>query len=91
MEVFLAAAHIFEGHRARVGCARRGGPCDLAVGHLLDDPGFPLATHAGDLGDPFQPIVAELSDALDPIHELREILELGPLVIGRTYRHIDQN
>ena len=91
MEVFLAAAHIFEGHRARVGCARRGGPCDLAVGHLLDDPGLPLATYPGDLGDTFRPIVAELPDALYLTRELRKILELCPLVTGSTCRHIDQN
>ncbi len=30
-----------------------------------------------------------LVDFLDPAHEVREVLELGPLVVGRAHRYVD--
>ena len=69
--------------------ARSRPPGDLLIGNLLDDLGPPLAARAADVGDPAQVRVVDLPDRLDAIHELRELLELRPLVVGRAHRDDD--
>jgi hypothetical protein len=54
---------------------------DLLVGPLLGDLRRPLTALAADLGDPLNVRVVELLDGLDPVHELRKLLELRPLVV----------
>src|SRR3954449_9776953 len=68
-----------------------GSPRDLLVGQLVQDTGLPLPLHTGDLGDPVQPLVVELADLLDTAHERRELLELGPLVVGHADRYADDD
>src|SRR5207237_2525860 len=69
--------------------AARARPGDPLVGGLLGDLRVPLLALAADLGDPVQVGVIELGDRLDGIHELREVLELGPLVVGDLDGDID--
>jgi hypothetical protein len=38
-----------------------------------------------------QALIVVLVDFLDPAHEVREVLELGPLVVGRGHRYVDLN
>ena len=64
-------------------------PGDALVGVLLGDLGVPLAATAADLGHPVQLGVVDLPDLLDALHELRELLELRPLVVRGAYRDID--
>src|SRR5512144_1490738 len=64
-------------------------PRDLLVGLLVDDLRVPFAGDAENAGLPVQPLVVELADLLDALHELRELLELGPLVVGRGHRDLD--
>ena len=42
-----------------------------------------------DLGHPVQVAVVELADLLDALHELRELLEPGPLVVCRADRDVE--
>jgi len=53
---------------------------------LLDDLGLPLLPLAADLGRPPDMTVVELPDIEDPRHELRELLELRPLVVCNRHR-----
>ena len=56
---------------------------------LLGDLGIPLALDSADVGDPVQMGVVDLANLLHALHELREGLELGPLVVGRADRDVD--
>src|SRR5690606_11884967 len=56
-------------------------PDDPPVGDLLDDAGLPAPVGHEDLGLPGQLLVGVLFDGLDLLHERREVLELGPLVV----------
>src|SRR5215203_852777 len=51
----------------------------------------PSTADAGNLGDPLQAIVVQLLHALHAAHELGEVLELRPLVVGRAHRHVHQD
>ena len=64
-------------------------PLDPLVGHLVDDLGVELAGHAGDRGDPVVAPVVELRDRVHAGHEVRERLELGPLVVRGAHRDGD--
>jgi hypothetical protein len=57
-------------------------PGNDLVGHLARDQGVPACDDIAHLRNPVQPLVAELLHLFDALHELRELLELGPLVIG---------
>src|SRR5919106_2148069 len=67
---------------------------DRAPGHalvrpLLGDLGAPGVLLAADFHRPLEVGVVELADALDPLHEAGELLELRPLVVRRRERHVD--
>jgi hypothetical protein len=64
-------------------------PGDLLVRPLLRNLGRPLTDLAPNLGDPLHVPVVELLDGLDPFHELREVLELRPLVVRLLNRNPD--
>src|SRR5918993_2085080 len=64
-------------------------PGDLLVRPLLGDLGRPLSGLAPNLGDPPHMAIIELLDGLDPVHELRKLLELRPLVVGLLDRNLD--
>jgi hypothetical protein len=64
-------------------------PRDALIGRLLGNPCVPFLGLAADLGDPVEPLVVELVHPLDGGHELRELLELGPLVVGRPNGNLD--
>ena len=66
-----------------------GPPRDVAVGLLVRDLRLPLLPPAADVGDPAQVGVVELRDRLDALHELRELLELRPLVVRGRDRNLD--
>ena len=50
---------------------------------------FQVLLDAGDLGGPPEGRVVELLDLLDRLHELREFLELGPLVVRDADRDVN--
>src|SRR4051812_18203305 len=62
-------------------------PGDPGVRRLIGDLGLPLLLLAGDPRGPKQRPVIELLDRLHAVHELREILELGPLVVRDANRN----
>src|SRR4051795_8670142 len=76
-----------EGHHAGLLGALRRGPRDPLVGVLLGDLRVELLLTATDLRAPMKAGVIELTDLLDALHEARELLELGPLVVGGAHGH----
>src|SRR5688572_1854167 len=76
-----------EGHDAGIGRTVGAAPGDALVGRLLGDLGVPLALLTGDLSHPVDLGVGDLTDLLDTLHELGELLELRPLVVGRADGH----
>src|ERR687892_1723906 len=74
---------------ARVAVATGRPPGDAGVRLLLGDLGRPLTALAAYLGDPAQVRVIDLLHGLDTLHEVREVLELRPLVVCRTDGHVD--
>ena len=82
-------AERLEAHLAGVALAGDRGPRDALVRHLVDDLGVPLGAAAADVRDPVQARVVELPHLLDALHELRELLELRPLVVGRAHGHVE--
>ena len=64
-------------------------PGDLLVRLLLGDLRRPLTALAADLRDPLDVCVVELLDGLDSLHELRELLELRPLVVSLLYGNLN--
>src|SRR5215218_5102548 len=80
----LAGLRRPERHLARVGLAVDRAPGDPLVRHLVGDLGVPFVRAAAEAGDPMQAPVVELLDALDALHEARELLELRPLVVDRV-------
>jgi len=58
-------------------------PGDPLIGQLLGDLGVSLVAGAAELGDPVQVAVVDLADLFDTLHELRKLLELGPLIVSR--------
>src|SRR5262249_57248316 len=77
----LVIAEAMEINHAAVHVARRAGPGDAIVGNLLSDARVPLLLFAADVGAPAQALVVDLAHFLDAVHELREQLELRPLVV----------
>src|SRR5947208_2042554 len=71
-----ALAELVEGDDADVRHAADRAPDDPLVGALLDDLRLPHAADAPDLPVEDDAIVVALLDALDAVHELREVLEL---------------
>jgi hypothetical protein len=78
-----------EVHGARVPRPLGARPGDPGVGDLLGDPGVELLGASRRADDPVQPLVVELLDPVDRLHERRELLELRPLVVGGGHRHPD--
>jgi hypothetical protein len=58
-----------------------GLPRDLLFGRLLGDSGIELASRGADLDSPVSAGVIALRDLIPALHELREGLELDPLVV----------
>jgi hypothetical protein len=63
-------------------------PLDTAVRLLFHDLSRPFALLPADLAAPAKARVVELRDALHALHEARELLELGPLVVRRPNRNL---
>src|SRR5690606_15914676 len=78
-----------EGDGARIVDATLAAPGDPLVRLLLDDLGVPLDGLAADLRLPVQVGGVELLHSLDALHELREGLELRPLVVRGADRDVD--
>src|SRR4029453_6334684 len=85
----LLIGEAVEGDHARVLRARRALPRHTLVGPLLGDLGGPVLLLAADVGVPAQSPIIQLGDRGDALHEARELLELGPLVVRGAYRHFD--
>src|SRR4051812_48019660 len=79
----------FEAHRARIRRAGYALPGNAAIGFLLGDLRVPLLFLAPDVRAPVQVRIVELPHFLDAFHEVREILELRPLVVDGTHGAID--
>src|SRR5436853_4869075 len=78
-----------EGDDAGILRAGHAVPCDAIVRDLLVDFGFPALVDAADFGPPQEARVAQLAHLDDAVHELRELFELRPLVVGRADRDVD--
>src|SRR5207245_9140844 len=87
LDLRLARVERCEEHDALGPRARGAPPRDHAIGRLLDDLRVPFLDLPGDRGAPVQAPVVELLHGLDAFHEARELLELGPLVVGDAHRH----
>jgi hypothetical protein len=59
-------------------------PRDALVRVLLGDLRVELADLSRDLDGPVEAHVVDLTDLLDALHEVREVLELRPLVVRRA-------
>jgi hypothetical protein len=80
-----------EGDYASMFGATHAAPSDPFVGVLLGDLGVELSLHARDVGHPMVACVVHLRDRFDAGHEVRERLELGPLVVGDVDGYVDVN
>src|SRR3954451_6536340 len=69
--------------------ALRDLPLDPLVGPLLDDLRLELLRHAPDLRLEGHVRLVLLRDVVEAVHEVRPLLELGPLVVDRLERHAD--
>src|SRR5690606_19505877 len=79
-----------EGHRSvDIALVAVGPPDDALVRDLLDDLRLPGAVRPEDLRLPGETLVALLLDVLDLLHEGREVLEAGPLVVDDVDRRPD--
>ena len=72
-----------------IGVAAGAPPGDALVGVLLGDLGFEVALDAPDAHLPAVVGVVDLGDRLDLVEEVREALELRPLVVGDLGGHVD--
>src|SRR5688572_14255266 len=77
-----------ERHDAAVLRACATAPRDPSVRYLLGDLGFPALLPAADLRAPHEASVIELADFQHAFHEARELLELGPLVVGGAHGNV---
>ena len=59
------------------------------VWYLLKNFGVPFFALPGYFGDPMQSLVIKLLHLFNSLHELGEVLKLGPLVVDRVNRRID--
>src|SRR5690606_3984182 len=80
---------IVERHDTGILIPRDAVPGDALIGDLLNDPRLPLLLSAADFGAPLQVLVVDLPHLLDALHEARELLKLGPLVVRRADRNVD--
>src|SRR5204863_2971577 len=64
-------------------------PGDPVVLALVGDLAFPLALAEPDLLVPLHVLAVLLLDRQHAVHELRELLEVRPLVVGLGHRHGD--
>src|ERR671915_97692 len=78
---------LMERHDARVRDALGHLPLDPLVRALRLDVGLEFLLLAPDLGRERDGAVVLLRDPRDPVHKLRPVLELGPLVVRRLDRH----
>src|SRR5918993_4075994 len=78
-----------EGDHAGVVLAVGVPPRHTLLGPLLGDLGVPFVTGPAELCDTVKVHVVTLRDFLDALHELRELLELSPLVVHRRERCLD--
>src|SRR5438093_9943941 len=87
----LHRVDLLESDDARVRRAGRAAPGDDAIRGLLGDLGVPLLFFAADARAPAHRLAVELHDLLHAVHELREGLELRPLVVGRADGNVDDD
>src|SRR5690606_6350114 len=81
---------LVEGHgTVDVALLPLGAPDDALVRDLLDDRRLPGPVREEDLRLPLDLGVLLSVDVLDLLHEVRELVELGPLVVGDRDRHAD--
>src|SRR6202008_4707486 len=64
-------------------------PGEHLVWHLARDTGIPFLTLPANFGPPVKALIGLLLHRLNAFHEAREFLELGPLVVNRTHRSIN--
>src|SRR5262249_52298888 len=64
-------------------------PRDAGIWGLFGDLCVPLLLDPTDVRAPVQMCVVELSHLLDSFHEMRELLELCPLIVCRPYWDFD--
>src|SRR4051812_937622 len=85
-------AELVEGDDADVLHAADRPPDDARTGLLVDDLGLPLPANAPDLLVEDDAVLAPLLDGLDAVHELREVLEVGELLVDGLQRrgHVDR-
>src|SRR5438552_8096570 len=88
LDLRLARAERHEPHDAFVTRAGRAPPHDDLVRDLFGDLGVPLFDPAANSRAPMQALVVELLNFFDAIHESRELLELGPLVVPDPDRDV---
>src|SRR5437879_4216121 len=68
----LAIAGGLKDHRPGVHRAGNAAPRDVVVRDLIGDLGLPLLVLPGDVGAPAKPLLVQLHDLLDALHEFRE-------------------
>ncbi|MDR6098112.1 hypothetical protein QE454_001731 [Microbacterium sp. SORGH_AS454] len=86
----LVVGKTVEGHDTGVVLvAPHAVPRDALVGVLLGDLGVEFALGTGDLDLPVREGVALLRDGLHEAHEVRELLELRPLVVRDADGNVD--
>jgi hypothetical protein len=86
----VALVQLLEGdHALLLHVPGHGAPCDALVRELIDDFRVELPARARDTRDPVVVAVVELGDLLHSLHEIREFLELRPLVVGGVDRDLD--
>src|SRR4051794_27161097 len=84
-----ARSELVERHNACVGDPFGHLPLDPLVWPLLDDLRLELLRNAPDLRLEGEVRLVLLRDVLEPVHEARPLLELGPLVVDRPERGAD--
>ena len=69
--------------------AARATPGDALIPNLLGDLGLPLVPLAGEVRDPEQVGIVDLTNFLHALHEVRERREQRPLAVRSAYRRVN--
>src|SRR5262249_48161670 len=83
-----AGIELVERHDPGVPRAPGAGPCAAGIGDLLGAPRPPRLLLARDLRPPDEMTIIELADFAHALHEVRELLELRPLVVRGRHGHV---